>query len=194
MTHTMSYLGNFKVSSGWFIFSISIWYLSITVIPLLQYLRRMIKLINTWADEINFLLYWIGTFFFILIGVFPDTEDGSFFHRAHVFVAIVSNIFYNVGLFLLWFRSRRVFPRKNVLFVVIVYFASLFFMIFGQIYRKAIGLQYPGPGILSFTMWEWVLFYLYFVTLYSIILFLPENIEKFNLTNMELLNSSPEKN
>jgi hypothetical membrane protein len=176
-THTMSYLGNYKVNPGWIFFSMFVWVQTFTVIPIFQYLKRHMSSVNKWANGTSVWMYYISFITMFLIGCFPDTQDHSIIHECHIWVAVISYTTYAIAGMLFWIRGRRIYPKFPVGFLGLVYYILTLFMFFSQLYAKWLHIPTLEPGVFSFPMWEWILYFLYLAYFYSLVLGVPEKSE-----------------
>ncbi|QEE15946.2 hypothetical protein DSAG12_01773 [Promethearchaeum syntrophicum] len=196
MTDTISYLGDYEKNPfGWVFFSLSFIFVSISFIPLTIYLhKRIIKISQAGA--------WIGTIFLAIgiLGIFltaflPDVYGTDFFNdvslgKIHNIVALFGIFGFILGLsvygFLFFIDYWSIFHRnrKGIYAYLSVFPIFLPFTIIGigtlitQILRVRAGGEWPGLGILSFPLWEWLLVISFFITVYGLALRLPQKIPK----------------
>ncbi len=194
MTHTISYLGDYeKNPNGWIFFSIAFMFMSIFFIPLILYIQKRIFKISQVGS-------WIGTSF-LLIGavcgfttaLLPDVYGTDFIKdislgKIHNIIAVIAIFGFILGLFeygILFFIDYWPIFNKNrerVYAYLSVFPVFLPFTIIGigtlitQIIRVRLGGEWPGPGILSFPLWEWMLALTFFITIYGLALRLPQKI------------------
>ena len=194
MTDTISYLGDYqKNPNGWIFFSLSFIFASITLIPLIIYLhKRIIKISYTGT--------WIGTVFLSIgiIGIFltallPDVYGTDFIKdvslgKIHNIAALLAIFGVILGLFeygiLFFIDYWPIFHRNHEgiyaylsVFPIFLPFTLIGFgTLITQIIRVELGGEWPGPGILSFPLWEWMLVISFFITIYGLALKLPQKI------------------
>ena len=178
MTHTMSYLGNYHDSPGWIFFTLAMVFMGITAQPLISYIAVSLREINPWADRFSTLTFRFAAILTIFVGLLPDTEDGSLVMRLHIWVATLSLVCYAVSAGFYWWRGRNVYPRHIVYRLGTLYYAILATIVITQIISRSIGYPYPGPGIFSFTMYEWISFFVFLFFFYSFVLCLPGEEER----------------
>lgn len=194
MTDTISYLGDYEKNPvGWIFFSISFIFASISLIPLIIYLhKRIIKIsrAGTWIGTISLAIGILGIF---LTALLPDVYGTDFFEdvslgKIHNIAALFGIFGIIFGLFdygiLFFIDYWPIFhkDRKGVYAYLSVFPIFLPFTLIGigtlvtQIIRTKLGGEWPGAGILSFPLWEWMLVISFFITIYGLALRLPQKI------------------
>ena len=194
MNDTISFLGSSDADNnpeGWWLFSISLITFSIILIPIAFYRLRRLKTINKPLSYLSTLFYLIASVGLFLVAIFPDNGGQSYFSdlssgRLHNLVSIFA--FGGFGFAILvdfftfiwdFFNEQRV--NQGVwLIVYIVFFIVVGMTAYTQITWEAICESncWPGDGIYSFPLWEWIVFFTVFFVIYAKILTLPNSIEE----------------
>ncbi len=199
MTDTISYLGDYERNPvGWIFFSISFIFASISLIPLIIYLHKRIIMISHMGTWIGTVFLYIGILGIFLTALLPDVYGTDFFKdvslgKIHNIAALIGMFGLILGLFdygMLFFIDYWPIFHKNhegVYAYLSVFLIFLPFTLIGigtlitQIIRNKLGGEWPGAGILSFPLWEWMLVISFFITIYGLALRLPQkfpNIDK----------------
>lgn len=194
MTHTISYLGVFTNNpNGWLFFSFSFIVGSVSFFPLILYLHRRVLQISDIGAWIGTVLLFIGSIGFILTALIPDEYGYDFLEdvslgKAHNIVAILGVIGFSAGLFVYGFlffidywpcfhKNRESFYAKLSVFPIFFPFTIIGIgLLITQIIAYRLKVEWPGPGILSFPLWEWMLTFAFFFTIYGLSLRLPSKI------------------
>ncbi|MHA1900910.1 MAG: hypothetical protein ACTSW5_08450 [Promethearchaeota archaeon] len=194
MTDTISYLGDYQKNPiGWVFFSITFIFTSISFIPLILYLHNRITKISITGAWIGTIFLFIGCIGIFLTALLPDVYGDDFFKfvslgKIHNIVALFGIFGFILGLFeygiLFFIDFWSIFHRKHkgVYAYLSVFPIFLPFTIIGiatlitQIIRVKLGGEWPGEGILSFPLWEWLIALSFFITIYGLSLRLPEKI------------------
>ncbi len=199
MTHSISFLGDWYDNPypGWLFFTIALTMGGIVFFPIGMYIyRRMAVVGKKFAIFFNF-LYILGCIGVILVGIFADVSSkelwGMGINDIHNNVAVLgfggillAALGYQVFPF---FDRRNSKPGENYLPYkkLRIATATLWFFILGmaisQALRGVLGYNdVPGPGLYSFTFWEWMDLagiWIYYILLVK---FLPEDLPE-NITN-----------
>ena len=196
---TISFLGSSDLDNnpkGWWLLSISLYILGCILIPLAIYRFRRMSLIKRPLAIISFFFYLIASLGFILIATFPDNGGTDFFGgisagRMHYIVALFAFIGFAIAFlfdFFIFVIDRFTTKILNPTLWIIVYI--LFFILVGiggytQLVREFICESncWPGEGIYSFPLWEWILFFIIFGVLYSVLLSLPNDLDTLKERN-----------
>ena len=182
MSCTISFLGSNtpdRNPKGWYFSAIADIILGLMDIPLFLYLKNKYLVISDWATWIATIFLIVRAIGMIMIAFLPDPgenfkEDTELGH-IHNFVAIIAFASMALGLFILLLIS---------LFGASVYSLSItippFLFIFilagvGIHFQKAWANkckgnpkldEWPGVGIYSFPLWEWILFLTQYAAIY----------------------------
>lgn len=180
MTSTMSFLGSrdkLRNPKGWIFFNIAVFQITFCDIPILLYAFRYFNLFapkNAWTGLIFFIISSVAA---IIVSFVPDTEKeehtggdfmkGLILGRIHNIAAVITfltfiagNLSYGVSYF--WHPTQRPIglwlpPLLYFIFITICFFST---QIIWQIkcWKNPSLEPWPGDGILSFPLWEWILF------------------------------------
>lgn len=191
MTHSISFLGSWiptRNPKGWWNLSIALGILSIFFIPLTLYYHRNMESISVWGAYVGTILNFIGLIGIFLVAVFPDNEGMDFFKdlsygKIHNTVAALGfggfgfgNLWFGL-LFLydaLWgsqiYNPARFLPPFVILFilVLIIAYTQLKWEKISQ--KDKTKTAFPGEGIYSFPLWEWILATYMFIAVYFVLL------------------------
>lgn len=140
--------------SGWFFFSIGLWYGGIIMIPLNLYFLRRTKSIGIQGHlfpSIMFILASIGTF---MVGLFPTVVS----YTMHLVSAVLGLGFYGLG-FLIFFFMLLVQDKKSLLLPYAFYLPFVTFLILTQSISLVNNLIPADGTFLSLALWEWSLFF-----------------------------------
>ncbi|MHA1339989.1 MAG: DUF998 domain-containing protein [Promethearchaeota archaeon] len=191
MTHSISFLGSWipeRNPKGWWNLSIALIGQSIMFIPLnLYYYRNMAK-ISSWAALVGVILLFIGSFGVFLVGIVPDNEGYNFFKdlkygQVHNVVAalgfggyIFGNLWYGIMFIYdaIWgakiYNLARFLPPYIILLVMVLIIAYTQWK-WEQICQKDKSKEpFPGEGIYSFPLWEWIITFYLFISMYYVLL------------------------
>lgn len=195
--------------NGWYFFSIGLFIVSITIFPLLFYRHRRLVKIAPWEARFTTLLMLIGAIGIFGVGLFPDSgqdfiEDLSY-GKMHNTMALIFFIGDGLGLIfdglLIYTKDRfpkwpggkgghqianhKIIAPTYIIFITIA-LAMGICLIGWEIYYPILHAQdpsighWPGEGIFSFPMWEWIVIVSLFPTFYSTLLGLPNQIPNNN--------------
>ncbi|WP_457917366.1 hypothetical protein [Candidatus Lokiarchaeum ossiferum] len=193
-THTLSYLGDYiRNPRGWYYFSIAMIIMGFSFSNFLMYIYNREVLILPWLAKSGIIFAQIGCLGTILVGFFPDVYGDNFLEdvsmgKAHNIVALFAMFGLIIGLthfgvlFIIdHFPKCRVnkdelYPKPITfpMFLLLVY--GGFGMLISQEIVEKKGYPWPGPGLLSFTFWEWSLACIFAAIIYYLALRLPNTI------------------
>jgi len=189
---TISNLGSRDDSPyGWYFLSIGLMSWGFLMIPLFLYYHRKFRQICKHTARLGTFLGLSGSIFIILIGVFTDDSSilifGIQMSYIHFIVAVIG--IGGIGLALIIYsvpiqkdhfskRGHKQFNGKLVfLSYSLIYFGGLGAII-SVIYKRAHGIKdFPGPGILSLSFWEWMWLLTFFVYIALSGFFIPEEVK-----------------
>ena len=194
MKDTISFLGSSDTDNnpkGWFILSIALCVFSVLYFVFSNYKYRRMKFISKKMALLTLFLSYIACFGLILVGIFPDNQgdsiiDGIRAGQLHNNVSILAFGGIGFGMMLDSFifqldqmpklRGKKVIKR-NVSFLPYALFwgtvlLMAYFLIAWDI--KCSENCWPGDGIYSFPLWEWIVFGMIFVEIIMITARLPE--------------------
>ena len=196
MTHTISYLGDFqKNPNGWIFLSLAFIFMSIFFIPLILYIHKRIYLISRMGSWIGTSLLIVGAVGGFLTALLPDDYGTDFFKdvslgKIHNIAALFAIFGFILGLFvygILFFidywpifnkNRERVYAYLSIFPVFLPFTLIGIGTLITQIIRVRLGGEWPGSGILSFPLWEWMLALTFFITIYGLVLKLPQKFPK----------------
>ncbi|MGV9171034.1 MAG: DUF998 domain-containing protein [Promethearchaeia archaeon] len=192
MKDTISFLGSSDADNnpeGWWFFSVSFIIFSISLIPLALYRFRRLKVINKPLASLSMLFYLIASVGIFLVAIFPDNGGQSYFSdlsagRVHNIVSILG--FGGFGfaslidffLFIWDFFKAESLNSGIWLIIYIVFFIIVGMTAYTQIIWEMTCESncWPGDGIYSFPLWEWIVFFTVFIVIYTKILSLPNDL------------------
>jgi len=175
LTHTISYLGDYlKNPRGWWLFSFGFILLGLGSLPIVWHTHHRVVFIEKrwgWAGTMGFMIGCMGI---ALVGIFPDVHGDDFLEdmsmgKAHNLVAIATFIAFAVGitiyafLFLVTHYPKlhkgkpNIYPNVKTMPFFVLFAIIGLSTLFTQIYARTNGIEWPGPGLLSFPLWEWAL-------------------------------------
>lgn len=194
MTHSISFLGSWiptRNPKGWWNLSIALIILGVLFFPLILYYHRYMALISVWAAYIGTILLIVGIIGIILVAVFPDNEGMDFFRdlsygKVHNTVAVLG--FGGFGFGNLWFglmfiydaawgehiyNPIRFLPPYIGLFILVGIIGYTQWK-WEKIWRADETKKgFPGEGVYSFPLWEWILATYLFLAVYYVLLSFP---------------------
>jgi hypothetical membrane protein len=189
---------------GWYFFSIALFLMGIFFIPIELYRSRRVTPIESLSGKLITLIYLIGCIGVILVGVFPDTGVDFFQdvgnRKMHNLVSLLGFGGFLLGVLwesLLmgkdryphWLFSKGKGGRKlldhsklqypYIFFYILAILVGIFVGGWEIVYpimraQDPYLSHWPGVGIFSFPLWEWMLIIYVFVFFYSTALLLPE--------------------
>lgn len=195
MKHTMSFLGSHlsrRNPKGWYFFSIGMIITGSMFIPLIQYYHKRIIAISIWGAWLGTILQLLGAIGVILVALIPDNEEEESFIKGlksgaiHNVVAGIA--FLGLGIGNLWYGGlilydalfgNQLFDTIKLLPPYIILALIMITIIILQLKWAKICKEdntkelFPGEGIYSFPLWEWILIFYLFAMLYYILLNLP---------------------
>ncbi|TFG20988.1 MAG: DUF998 domain-containing protein [Promethearchaeota archaeon] len=181
MTHTMSFLGSkeeFRNPKGWFFFSIAIIWITLADVPLNIYIFRHLLTFSPFFAWIMIISGGISTITGILVSVFTDKDTdrdlsgGDFIQdlksgRLHNITAVITFatfIFANLTVGMAYMFHPKQLPVYDWLPPLLIFCVVLIgFFLFNALWQKKCKKNdtletFPGEGIYSFPLWEWLLF------------------------------------
>jgi hypothetical protein len=177
----MSFLGSPDESrnpNGWYLFSIAVIFKMITDVPLMLYVFRHVTTFAVIGGYFALFLYIISLISGIIVGLFPDTEKkrktgGNFFKdlrlgMVHNIAAVISfgvSMLANLVVGLSYIAHPTARHIGMWLPPLFIYVAAATGMAWTQIqWQKKLKSDktlkpWPGKGIYSLPLWEWILFF-----------------------------------
>ena len=161
------------------------------MVPLFLYYHRRIRKISRHGARTGTIFGFIGCFFVILIGFFTDDTSilifGIEMRDIHVIMAIIG--IGGIGMGLMTYsipiqidhfskRGHKQFNGKLVLLgYSLIYYGGIG-AIASEIIKEVQGINdFPGPGFLSFTLWEWTWMLTFFIFIALSCFFVPEEVK-----------------
>jgi len=193
MTHSISFLGSWipeRNPNGWWNLSIALIGQSIMFIPLNLYYYKNMARISELGSLIGVILLFIGTIGVFLVGLIPDNEGYNFFKdlkygQVHNVVAalgfggyIFGNLWYGFIFLYDYFFGAKIYTINRFGWPFIILLSLIFIIFYTQLKWSKICKKdknkepFPGEGIYSFPLWEWIItFYLFFHMYYILLSF-----------------------
>jgi len=192
-TDTISYLGDYiRNPKGWFFLSIFFVIIGGSFVLLTLYIHRRVVKIQPFIARVGSVSLLIGSVGVFLTAFLPDDHGGNFIEdvsmgKVHNIVAMFAMFGLLVGLtlygmlFLINHYPRMRGSRKRYyadvrtmpVFLLIVF--AGFSMLATLLIMNREGYEWPGPGLLSFTFWEWVLTGVFCLNIYRLAWKLPNS-------------------
>jgi len=176
---------------GWYFLSIGIMSWGVLMIPLFLYYHRRISQICNTTAKIGTFFGLIGCIFVVLIGIFTDDRSilifGIEMRTIHVIIAIIG--IGGIGLGLMTYsipiqvdhfskRGHKQFNGKLVLLGYSLIYSGGIGAIISEIIKELQGIDdFPGPGFLSFTFWEWMWMLTFYAFIAISCFFIPEEVK-----------------
>ncbi|MBD3353520.1 MAG: hypothetical protein GF364_18700 [Candidatus Lokiarchaeota archaeon] len=194
MTHSISFLGSWiptRNPRGWWNLSIALSILGIMFFPLHLYYHRRMALISEWAAWIGTILCFLGSIGVILVAIVPDNEGKNFFKdlkygQVHNVVATIGfggfgfgNLWYGLMFFYdaIWgkklYSPGRFLPSFLILLIIVLIIAYTQLKWEKMCKTDDTKVPFPGEGIYSFPLWEWILATYLFLHIYYVLISLP---------------------
>lgn len=164
-------------------------------LPLILYYHKRISMISNWATWIGTILQLLGAIGVVLVALIPDNEEEDSFIKdlqsgaIHNVVAGVT--FLGLGIGNLWyggliaydaiwgdrlFNTMRLLPPYIILALIVIMIIILQLK-WAKICKEDNTKElFPGEGIYSFPLWEWILAIYLFGMIYYILLSLPYSV------------------
>jgi Protein of unknown function (DUF998) len=191
MTHSISFLGDWidNPMPGWLFFTIAMIVGGIVFMPVGMYMYRRFKVCNNILGRFTNFLYILGCFGIILVGIFADVGSVdlyglrvSDYHNVAAVLgfgglglAIIEYSYLNIRDKSKLLKGKNLMKSRNLFVPHIPLIIGLIGMIVSQGLRLLWGYDdFPGPGFLSFTFWEWMLLIGIWLYHFLIIPYLPE--------------------
>jgi hypothetical protein len=196
LTHTLSYLGDYvRNPEGWVFFSIALVIMALSFSLLSSYIFHREILIYPLLAKIGYILLQIGCIGIILVALLPDVYGDNFLEdmsmgKAHNIVAVIAILGLLLGLiaygvlFIIDYNDsfrinqNELYPDTITRYVFMLLAIGGFGMLISQIIVSKNEYPWPGPGILSFSLWEWIMTCNFFIVIYYLALVLPNEIPK----------------
>ena len=189
MTHTMSFLGSkeeFRNPKGWYFFTIAILWITIADIPLNIYIFRYLFSFSPFFAIIMIVSGGISTITGVLVSIFTDKDTdrelsgGDFIkdfksgriHNVTAVICFATFIVANLAVGCAYLFHPLEQPVYNWLPPLLIFCVALTgFFLFNALWqekcKKDENLEaFPGEGIYSFPLWEWLLFLSLYVFLF----------------------------
>ena len=195
-TDTISYLGDYiRNPSGWFFLSIFFIIFGTSFILLTLYIHRRVVKIQPFIARVASISLLIGGVGVLLTGFFPDVFGDNFIEdvsmgKAHNIVSMFAMFGLLVGLTLYGMlflinhypsmrgsRKRYYADVRTMPVFLLIVFAG-FSMLATLLIMNREGYEWPGPGLLSFTFWEWILTGVFCLNIYRLAWKLPNDLEE----------------
>ena len=205
-TSTFSFLGSFdhkKNPEGWVFFSLALWIMALFMLPLTRYINRRMTVISPGGAKTGIRMLLLGAAALALVGVFPDSGQDFVadlhYGKIHNLLALLA--FAGLSFGSLWFGlmlarfnpfhpghrpphhddAQAAFhhPALHLPFVMLggVLVTAICFLIRWEcIYRRLGQPHWPGVGLYSFPLWEWLYILTLFLALAWFSLALPNRI------------------
>jgi len=161
--HQISYLGDPEMNPcGAFLFTVALWTLAIAAIPLVLFYRRALAALKAKVAGVFAFFFGLSIPAMFAVGIVPSSLD-PYVHLVTAAVAFggagLAYLLSGIGLITNKIHDHN---EKIPIALVIPFLAYIIFITFGiavQIYAYVEGLFYSsGETLLSFTLWEWLLF------------------------------------
>lgn len=193
LTHSISFLGDWYDNPfpGWLFFTVALIWGGVSFFPLGLYIYRRMRVVAPRMAAVCELFHALGCVGVVLVGIFYDTRETTFLgveiSDIHNVVSVIG--FGGVGLAMIIYsffpcREKRKNYSKPVYLSNHKLFLPNFVLLFGivgmaasQIGRLIKGYDdFPGPGIYSFTLWEWILLLCIWLYHWIMIVVLPKEL------------------
>jgi len=192
MTHTMSFLGSkeeFRNPKGWYFFSIAIMWITLADIPLNLYIFRYLLTFSPIAAWLMIISGGISTINGVLVSIYTDVDTdrelsgGDFIKdlksgRIHNVTAVITFSTFIIANLVTGFayvfhplqRPIYTWLPPFLIFTIILTGFFLFNALWQKKCKKDEKLEsFPGIGIFSFPLWEWLLFASLYLFLFWIV-------------------------
>ena len=165
LTHSVSSLGLYTESPGWFFLSAAMVYSAVTNVPLIKYLDRHLKPILPNTAQIGTRLLLFSNLCLVFVGIFPNTPT---FHYLHYYIAFVSFFTWPIGMgaygvVFVWEikqnkqNKEEALIRKNKVWPAFAFYGVVIIgMVLSQFIRGLLKIHPYTPSILSYALWEWI--------------------------------------
>jgi len=176
MTNTLSSLGDYRKNPppGCWFFSAMTFAIGGFLIPLSLYIDRRLREIRRRPAGVGKLLALFAAGAWCVSAIFPDIEDlqiTPWFTSEEIHSESATAGFYAIGLAGLAYLyvavadrlrrggPRRVLPFGRLIAISLVMYGSMAGLLISEAINDARGISWPGSGLLSWTMWEWLMFF-----------------------------------
>jgi hypothetical protein len=200
LTHTFSFLGSFEQRHnprGFIFFSLGLIYQSLLFVPLFMYRHRQLALVWRTPARIATALFLAGCAGLVVVALFPDARQDFIqdlsYGRIHNRAALLAYLGFlsGMGIDALIYTRDCLFPRPGasprLRWIALPVFVSLAAVVVSGSYFLAkweslypvLRAQnphlkhWPGVGIYSFPLWEWIIMLSFLVAIYGLSLSLP---------------------
>ncbi len=189
---TISNLGSRDDSPyGWYFLSIGMISWGVLMIPLFLYYHRRIRQISKHGARTGTIFGFIGCIFVILIGFFTDDRSilifGIEMRTIHVIIAIIGIggialglMSYSIPIQVDHFskRGHKQFNGKLVFLGYSLIYSGGIGAIIAEIIKEIQGINdFPGPGFLSFSFYEWIWMLTFYAFIAISCFFIPEEVK-----------------
>jgi hypothetical protein len=162
LTNQVSHLGNPEQNPcGFYFFSLALWTLSFAAVPLLQFYRRTLPLLQAKVTGVFTFFFALGIPGTVLVGFFPSSLDPTV-HVVAAGLALggIGLAFFLSGLGIITNKVRdhnyNISLALAIPFLAFIAFIVVGFAVVG--YTAAAGIFDDVEGTwLSFSLWEWLL-------------------------------------
>lgn len=187
---------------GWFFFSLAMFIFSLNVHSLTLYLHQRIKYVSKFISILTLVFMETAAICLLFVAFFPDTYEQNFFD--YLALGAIHNIFATAAFLSLYaglLGYAAIFTvdhypnlRKTNESLFKEFKTRPFFIIMGIIgictlissyFVKSGIFEWPGPGLLSFTFWEWMLSLIIMIVFYRLALGIPQEIRKGTTIHQE---------
>jgi hypothetical protein len=178
MKDTISFLGSSDLDNnpeGWIFFSISVVFLSIIFVPIALFQYKKFKELDRVGAFFLVLFLIIGAIGLCLLGFFPDNGGESFIQDVKageihnkvallaiggVALGILSAFFLLIKDHIPLFKGKKRYPFKVIIIPTLIFLLLVGLVAYFLLKWDAICTEHcwPGPGVYSFPMWEWIVF------------------------------------
>ncbi|MHA1732494.1 MAG: hypothetical protein ACTSU5_11155 [Promethearchaeota archaeon] len=180
---TISFLGSSDADNnptGWVFFTLALLVWGVMLVPLALHRHRFLREVNRPGAALATIFYLIAAVGLVLVASFPDNGGESFFGdlgagRVHNFVSIFAFGGFGFGALLdSWLLlkdrvpglgGRRLYPFRAWGGFYVLFYVVVALIAYTQLYWAATCESgcWPGEGIYSFPLWEWIALAMIFV-------------------------------
>ncbi|HMF33100.1 MAG TPA: hypothetical protein VKK79_16870 [Candidatus Lokiarchaeia archaeon] len=189
-THTISYLGDWSKTPGWWAWSIAMCVLAISFFPLILYIHRRLNQICLKTARVGSFFGVVACACIFILGFVSDVSQPLVgpltWDNVHMFFTYggfggmgISVIFYSIVFtkdHVPRFGGKQVVGPKRSLPPHLLIFGVAIATGVSQAIKEVL---YPnagwnGPGLTSISFWEWMLMFSIFIYVFWVALILPE--------------------